>query len=214
MYFDTVLDPDRIKLLPLLKDIPSHFYLSGGTGLSLQLGHRISVDFDFFTPNYFDTQQLIQQLTNTVFKDQSLMVIQEAENTLDLIINSNIKFSFFRYPYPLIFQAIQSDYFQVADYRDIAASKMIAIAQRATQKDYFDVYYLLKKQTLRQIFDIAKKKYPHFNPIIYLKALSYFDDCDTASPTVVDKTLTFDKVKEFLVKKSKSTFEEIRSENK
>jgi len=51
----TVLDARRTKLLPALRSLKGAFYLAGGTGLALQLGHRISVDFDFFTDQHFDS---------------------------------------------------------------------------------------------------------------------------------------------------------------
>jgi hypothetical protein len=43
-----ILDENRIKILPLLKNFKDDFYLAGGTGLALQIGHRDSIDFDFF----------------------------------------------------------------------------------------------------------------------------------------------------------------------
>jgi hypothetical protein len=44
----SVLDQKRKKLLPLFQIFKKDFYLAGGTGLALQLGHRKSYDFDFF----------------------------------------------------------------------------------------------------------------------------------------------------------------------
>jgi hypothetical protein len=183
MHFETILDQPRQELLPFFKKLPLKFYLSEGTGLALQFGHRKSVDFDFFIKESFDTQTLLEDLSTDVFTGIPVMPIQEAENTLDILLDSTVKVSFLRYRYPLVFKPIKTDYFMVADYRDIGAMKLIAAAQRASQKDYFDLYYILQSISLSKLFEIAQKKYPSFNPVIYLKALTYFDDCEIDPPT-------------------------------
>jgi hypothetical protein len=40
-----ILDEKRTSVLPKLKIVSQGFYLAGGTGLALILGHRDSVDF-------------------------------------------------------------------------------------------------------------------------------------------------------------------------
>ena len=180
MFFDAVLNDKRKKILHLLKKIPQFFYLAGGTGLAIQLGHRISDDFVFFCDNEFDTHALYSTLTHDIFVNEPLKIIQESPNTLHILTKSKIKLSFIRYRYKLIYNTIKTDYFRIASFHDIACMKIIATAQRSTQKDYFDIFFLLKKLTLQEIFKIAEKKYPEFNPIIYLKGLTFFDECDNA----------------------------------
>src|SRR3989338_92799 len=60
--FYNILDQKRIEILPLFKFFKEKFYLAGGTGLALQLGHRDSVDFDFFTEDPFDTFKLYTEI--------------------------------------------------------------------------------------------------------------------------------------------------------
>ncbi len=55
------------ETLTLLKDLVSQdilqgFSLAGGTALALQLGHRISVDLDFFTSDPFDSNEMFENL--------------------------------------------------------------------------------------------------------------------------------------------------------
>lgn len=57
-----ILDGERRNILPLLGELKGQFYLAGGTGLALQIGHRDSIDFDFFTETDFDTALLLQKL--------------------------------------------------------------------------------------------------------------------------------------------------------
>ena len=57
-----ILDNNRKELLPLLKEFKNEFYLAGGTALALQLGHRISIDFDFFALDDFNLNSLQKKL--------------------------------------------------------------------------------------------------------------------------------------------------------
>jgi len=209
MHFNSVLDKERLSILPKLKKIPSSFYLSGGTALALQLNHRISIDFDFFSPDAFDTQELIEKLSFDVFEGDSFKIVQEAENSLDIVTEKAVKISFFRYRYLPLFPLIQTPYFKVADKLDIGASKLIAIAQRSSQKDFFDLYYLLQHFSLEKIFDVAALKYPSFNPVLYLKALTYFDDCDSTPPVLISDCISFSEVKTILTEKSLFLFENL-----
>ena len=95
MFYD-ILDKKRLAVLPLLAAYKKDFYLAGGTALALQLGHRDSVDFDFFSTNEFDTSALFQE-TRNVFKGHSLTKIQEEKNTLTVLIDEDIKLSFFTF---------------------------------------------------------------------------------------------------------------------
>ena len=94
--FYNILDKKRLAILPLLKNFKKDFYLAGGTSLALQIGHRDSIDFDFFSPKDIDTKQLFFQIKE-IFKNYKILNIQEEKNTLSVLINENIKLSFFTY---------------------------------------------------------------------------------------------------------------------
>ena len=79
MFYD-ILDEKRIKILPKLKFLKEEFYLAGGTALALQIGHRDSIDFDFFKQEKLDTEKLFYKIKN-VFKEHKILKIQE-EKTL------------------------------------------------------------------------------------------------------------------------------------
>ena len=55
-----VLPLPQRELWPALSDVPAHFVLYGGTALALRLAHRASVDFDFFTSEPLDAEQLLR----------------------------------------------------------------------------------------------------------------------------------------------------------
>ena len=175
IYYD-ILDDRRRALLPgfaFLKN--KEFYLAGGTGLTLQIGHRDSVDFDFFRKEPFNTERLLEEVKQA-FIGHALLTTQEAENTLSIVIDDAVLVSLFSYPYPLIGQLIDTECFSIASLEDIGCMKLSAIAGRATLKDYVDIYYILKVISLNELLKKIKIKMPTLDTPLLLKSLVYFDD--------------------------------------
>ncbi|KKR15422.1 MAG: hypothetical protein UT42_C0002G0003 [Candidatus Falkowbacteria bacterium GW2011_GWA2_39_24] len=171
-----ILDKQRRSVLPLLKQFKSKFYLAGGTGLALQLGHRDSIDFDFFSPKPIDTVKLYVEVKET-FVGYKIKKIQEEKNTLTVVLNQKIKISFFTYPYKLISPVVVDEYLRLASVSDIAAMKFSTIISRATNKDYIDIYYILQNgYDLSQLLQFAEKKFKDLERNLILKSLVYFVD--------------------------------------
>jgi len=173
--FLSVLDRRRIGLLKKLGFLKKHgFYLAGGTALALQINHRTSLDFDFYTEKEFDPRKLREKFDEEF---EEVREIHIAEDTLGLEVDG-IGISFFRYPYPLVkpLQKIESAY--LASLEDIAAMKIIAISQKGKRRDFIDIYFLIKDFGLRKIIDLTRKKYPMFNIYVGLQGLVYFKDAD------------------------------------
>lgn len=196
--FYTILDPKRIAILPILKNFQDRFYLAGGTSLALQIGHRDSIDFDFFTEKDIDTAKLFEQLRE-VFEGYSIKKIQEEKNTLTILIDDSIKLSFFTHTYPLIRNTIHDEYLTLASLEDISCMKLSAITGRATNKDYIDLYFLLEKFSLKDILTFASEKYPELDRNLLLKSLVYFDDIVEEKILFKNnKDVSFDDVKKRL----------------
>lgn len=170
-----ILDKKRIDILPLLGRFKDEFYLAGGTALALQIGHRDSVDFDFFSTGDIDTVKLFSRVEE-IFSAFSILKIQEEKNTLTVLIDKTIKIIFFSYAYPLLDDFIEDEYFKLASIRDIACMKVSAILGRATNKDYIDLYFILQKMDLPSLLDAAQEKFPHIETNLILKSLVYFED--------------------------------------
>lgn len=172
-----ILDEERKKILPLLSKIKQlNFYLAGGTALALQLGHRDSIDFDFFREGSFDTKEFFKSLSE-IFSGYKINLTQDEEDTLSLELNEAIKFSFFRYNYPLINELNKElEFFPLASITDIGCMKLAAIRDRAVLKDYVDLYYILKNIDLITLIEAVKNKYPSIDPNIFLKGMTYTDD--------------------------------------
>jgi len=173
--FLTILDKKRSQILPKLGFLEKHgFYLAGGTALALHLGHRTSLNLDFYTENTFDARALREAFDSRFKKVQEIYI---AEGTVGLDVQG-IGISFFRYPYPRLRPLRRLQGIRVASPEDIAAMKMIAITQRGIKRDFIDIYFLMKKYGLKKIMEFTRKKYPMYNVYIGLQALVYFKDAD------------------------------------
>jgi predicted nucleotidyltransferase component of viral defense system len=170
-----ILDTKRKQYLDCVKEVGKGFYLAGGTALALQLGHRDSVDFDFFVEGDIDTVVLWEKIQE-VFVGAKLLKTQEAHNTLSCTVAGDIKLSFFGYRYPLVFPLHAEEGFSLAGLQDIGAMKLSAITSRASIKDYVDLYYILKTISLDELLQVCTKKFEVLDTNLVLKSLVYFED--------------------------------------
>ena len=185
----SVLDKKREDLLNklgFLKD--SGFYLAGGTSLALQIGHRTSLDFDFYTKKEFELPRLREEFDKRFKKVREIHV---AEGTLILDIEG-IELSFFKYPYKLVKPCSILKDVNLASVEDIAAMKILAISQRGKRRDFIDIYFLIQKFGLKKIMEFTKEKYSMFNIYVGLQGLSYFKDAD--EDLEVDRFRLFEKI--------------------
>ena len=173
--FYNILDKKRLDILPLFRNFKDSFYLAGGTALALHLGHRDSIDFDFFTSEDINTEELFERLRE-IFKRHKLLKIQEEPNTLTVLIDDSVKISFFTYKYKLIDKTISDENFTFAGVVDIGCMKLSAITGRASNKDYIDLYFILKLFSLSDLLDKTYEKYPQLDRNLILKSLVYFED--------------------------------------
>ena len=202
MYYD-ILTKERLEILPLFKSFKEDFYLAGGTALALQIGHRDSVDFDFFSQKEFNTAELFEEIRK-VFLGHDLVKIQDEKNTLSVIIGQNIKISFFSYDYKLIEPFVEDEYFRLASIIDIGCMKLSAIVSRATNKDYVDLYYILKQVSLKKLLKSAKEKMPELDHNLILKSLVYFEDIkEEALIFKHNKQIDLKTIKDFFVQEVK-----------
>jgi len=150
--------------------------LAGGTGLALHMGHRISEDLDFFRADSFNVEKLHECLK----KIAEYETLQEDSSTLTVII-SGVKISFFCIGDPFIFETVSFSFFSIADIRDIALMKLIAISGRGSRKDFVDLYSILRRgYILQDFFKLLPKKYSKGRANAYhiLKSLAYFEDAE------------------------------------
>ncbi|WP_204985864.1 nucleotidyl transferase AbiEii/AbiGii toxin family protein [Mucilaginibacter psychrotolerans] len=113
------------------------FFLVGGTALSLQIGHRISIDLDLFSTASFDENTLLEYLQN----NYSFQLDYQSNNTLKGVIRG-VKVDFITHAYPLVLPLIVDEDVRMAGPEDIAAMKLNAIASNGTRlKDFIDIAF-------------------------------------------------------------------------
>ena len=177
MHWD-ILDTTRTQFLPHLSFTKKEgFYLAGGTGLALYIGHRESIDFDFFKEGSFDPDHVFNLLIESCGKEK-LTIVQKEKDTLSVLVNDIIKISFFGYRHSLLFPLTETSHISIASVRDIAVMKLSAITSRTLEKDYVDLYYILQDVSLLEILNDAARKIPELDRNVILKALVYFDDVE------------------------------------
>lgn len=198
MLYLQILDPKQSDLLKALNFLGKDVYLAGGTALALQLGHRKSLDFDFYSKTNFDSEILVAKFQNN-FK--SLIVNRIVKDTLILTVN-DVSFSLFYYPYRLIRSEVRLESTKMASVPDIAAMKLIAVAMRGKRRDFVDIYYLLKKYSLRNLLGFVKTKYPAFEEMMVLKGLIYFEDAEdedlARGVKILDKSFSWEEAKRLI----------------
>ena len=177
--FENVLPPESLELVRDLNGELERqgFYLAGGTGLALQLGHRVSEDLDFFSATEFDPALLARRLENRPGYSETLV----SKGTLYCRL-AGVKLSFLHYPVPLKHPALEYLTVKVADWRDILAEKFKTVSQRGRRRDFYDIYacLTLEKLTVADAVAILKDRfagtginYPHV-----AKSLTWFVDAE------------------------------------
>lgn len=165
------------------------------------LGHRDSVDFDFFCSEHFDTQKLYYEILD-VFAGKKVVKVQEEKDTLTIIVDDQIKISFFYYPYPVMSDFAEDENLKIASIKDIGCMKLSAIVGRSVLKDYVDLYFILQTNTLADLLSLAKRKMPDLDSNLILKSLVYF--ADIGPEKIIFKNnnnVSSDVIKDFLLDK-------------
>ena len=165
------------KIFPDFKHFPG-FYLAGGTGLALQLGHRVSIDFDFFQKKYI-SKTLLSKIKKVFNGSKIKLVINHPEQLTVIVDGVNV--SFIRYPFPIASKLIDYQGIKIASCLEIAAMKAYTLGRRATLKDYVDLYFVLHNSiaNLQEVVDISEKKYrDNFNTRLFLEQLVYSKDVE------------------------------------
>lgn len=189
-----LISPQTFSLISELQNLSAlkEFYLVGGTALTLQIGHRNSIDIDLFSINDFDSASLLALL-------RSKHTVEEryaGKNTLIAFIN-NIKVDFITHKYPFVKPPLSEEGIYYLSKEDIAAMKLNAISHSGKRlKDFIDLYYLLQYFSLNSLIGFFEIKYPNTNPLIPLKAINFFDDIDSiVDPPKLLIPLPLEKIK-------------------
>ncbi len=192
----------RRKIFRKLKNFPN-FYLVGGTALALQMGHRVSVDFDLFSEKEISRDLLSK--VKKVFKDFRVEV--EINNPERLTVKvGGTTIDFVKYPFPLISGFLELQGIKILKIEDISAMKAYSIGRRPILKDYVDLYFILKGKhlSLERMIDVAEKKYKNeFNKRLFLEQIVYLKDIEDIGIHFLEKEVTKKEIQDFFEKEVK-----------
>ena len=178
----------------------SEFYLAGGTGLALHLGHRFSVDLDFFSerPSAVGANQ--RDALRQAFDDPSLAISHDTDGTF-VVTWQEVGISFFRLPlYPLVRPTVEVEGVPLANIEEIGAMKLAATIGRGTRKDMVDLYFILHQVPIERLFQVAAVKYARVRTFVIsaLRGMAYFEDAECLPmPRMIDTT-PWSKMRRFL----------------
>ena len=208
--FQEAVDARILLLIDKISHVPelyNNFYLAGGTALTLQLGHRKSFDIDLFSKKDFNVEKYSQVILSLDGK-----ILREEKGTIDAVID-DVKLSLLFYPYKLLEKYHMIGHIRVADIKDIACMKVVAISQRADKKDFYDIYEVLKNMSPSELKELFLKKYGEkkINCYHILKSFFYFEDAeDSPDPISLNQT-KWDEVKEYFISNEKIFTESLLS---
>jgi len=165
----------------------NHFLLVGGTSLSLQIGHRISIDLDLFTNDTFEEHKLADYLRKQYHFELDFIDKETVKGEID-----GIKIDCIAHKYPWLKKPNEINGIRLAGYEDLAAMKLNAIVGNRTRiKDYIDIAYISSKITLNEMINAYQTKYTS-NGVMVLKAIAYFDDIHFDEPISMQDASNFD----------------------
>ena len=158
-------------------DLLTGWILAGGTGLALQQGHRVSEDLDFFRAGPLDPEGLVTALSRV----GPVEVQSRSAGTLHVALRG-LRVSFLSAQAPLLFPGTEYRGLVVADPRDIAVMKVIAIGGHGSRRDFVDLFFYLRGGgSLEAIFAMIRRRFVaiDFNEYHLLRSLTFFDDAET-----------------------------------
>lgn len=183
-------------------ELGSRFYLAGGTALSLQIGHRLSVDLDYFSPTE-DIPTIRMQIENTLSPFQNILADSSWGNLV--YIANDVRVGFYGYGFPLVSPIIEHEKIRLASIEDIALMKLDAMLSRAARKDFYDLYFICQRISLPHLFKKSTIKFSSVRDFEAqaLKRLVYFENAENESEPVLLEKISWQAIKEYFIKKVK-----------
>jgi len=179
------------------------FYLAGGTALALQISHRISVDFDLFSPEAIPKDLLSR--VEKIFTGSRVQVSVNNSDELTVFVDG-IKVTFLRYPFKVYKDFAEDHGLKILTPKTIALTKSYSIGRRGSYKDYVDLYFLLEGDyiSLEDIIQDCPKIFDAgFSDRLFLEQLVYMKDISEIEINFLRKKITKDELEKFFVKKVK-----------
>jgi predicted nucleotidyltransferase component of viral defense system len=186
---DSALTEEGKKIFPMLGKF-NGFYLAGGTGLALQIGHRVSVDFDLFSQDKI-SKNLLKEVEK-VFVGCEIKISVNNSDELTVFVDG-VKITFLYYPFSVYSKYIETKGTKIITPESIAFTKAYSIGRRGAYKDYVDLFFLLEEGyiSLEDIILNCQKIFGDgFSDRLFLEQLVYMDDVDEAEIPFLRKKIS------------------------
>lgn len=165
LHWETVTPPLKALLMQLMENnlfLP--FRLVGGTALSLQLGHRISVDIDLFTDAPYDTINFdeidcyLRRHFSYVSTPLSIPLGMGRSYFIGATEAAAVKLDLY-YTDPFIYPEMVVDHIRMAALEDIIAMKIDVIQRGGRKKDFWDLHEIMEQYTVQKMIGIHRQRY-------------------------------------------------------
>jgi hypothetical protein len=200
-------------LLNIIKSISADdsfrdFRLVGGTALSLQLGHRLSVDADFFTNQTFETGQ----------KERMLELLLPGFRVLKISPHGvagfyeNVKIDLYTWHVPFLLSPIEKEGIRMADLPDLAALKLEAIINRKEEKDFRDIHALLGIFSLAELLIFYQQRIVGRDSRLVVDHLAAAPAADRLEPMTLLKSIPYETVSREILEKINDHLAQVKAE--
>ncbi|MEJ0103327.1 MAG: nucleotidyl transferase AbiEii/AbiGii toxin family protein [Bacteroidota bacterium] len=175
----------------------NNFALAGGTSLSLQIGHRKSIDIEMFAFNDADMQE-VSLLPEGSFEK---ITIRKTSKVFIFCTIDSVKCDFVKHSnHRLVKPIITIDGIRMYSREDIAAMKLNAICGRGVKKDFYVIYSLLQQFSLKEMLEFYDYKFKSDNSWMALRSLQYFEDADGQEvPELISPFPNWEEIKKYLI---------------
>jgi hypothetical protein len=190
-FWDTITEDMKFILNGFSQsEIGKRFYLAGGTALALQLGHRRSIDLDFFSPT--DDIPTIRPGLEEALASFNAILADSSWGNLVYIVK-NVRIGFYGYGHDLIGSIIEKEGLRLASIED-------------TRKDFYDLYFICQKIDLKRLLDLAPQKYPSVRDfeVQVVKRLVFFENAENEVDPPLLVPVTWQTVKEYFIEQAKN----------
>lgn len=212
IYFNTVNELLKSSLLKLMAaEEFSKFRLVGGTALSLQIGHRESIDIDLFSDIEYGTLNFneIEDFLKSNFKYVDFLDVPSAMGKAYFIgenKDNTVKLDIF-YTDTYIQPFIEKDGIRMATIEEIIAMKVDVIQRGGRKKDFWDLHALLDSYSIKQMMDFHEQRYPYtHDKDLIIKNFTNFDQADDDFDPICFKGKYWEFIKEDFEEKFKNNF--------
>jgi hypothetical protein len=205
VYWQTVT-PTMREVLRFIgrQSFSQRFYLAGGTALALRLGHRRSIDLDYFSATDEVTRPTRQEIL-TALAALSPQAIEAVDGNLLLEV-SGLHVGFFGYGYPLLEPPDSLEQVTLAALVDIGLMKLDALISRGSRKDFYDLYFIAQHISLPTLLQLGQTKYPYARDfeLMAVESLVLFENADRDIQPTLLVEVAWAEVRQFFIEQAQA----------